>query len=104
MGYVPRPFRARILPLRVAGNAYFLDVVLLSMVFGKIGRGLTPPLEQEFNEEALQPGRKVSVDAQVGQRALSVDVHRLFHPFSSIFIDFSAILIDFHRFQALNGA
>lgn len=40
----------------VAANAYFLDVVLLSMLFGKIGRNLAPPADEAgFNSVQESP-------------------------------------------------
>eukprot|EP00931_Biecheleriopsis_adriatica_P114768 TRINITY_DN90682_c0_g1_i1.p1 TRINITY_DN90682_c0_g1~~TRINITY_DN90682_c0_g1_i1.p1 ORF type:complete len:588 (-),score=134.32 TRINITY_DN90682_c0_g1_i1:78-1841(-) len=38
----------------VAANAYFLDVVLLSMLFGKIGKGLTPPVKAQENQAVAE--------------------------------------------------
>mmetsp|Transcript_99637 Transcript_99637/g.177373 ORF Transcript_99637/g.177373 Transcript_99637/m.177373 type:complete len:602 (+) Transcript_99637:61-1866(+) len=53
----------------VAANAYFLDVVLLGMLFGRIGRGLQPPTNtrelRAHEEAAVEPRPVFSAEAKV---------------------------------------
>lgn len=54
----------------VAGNAYFLDVILLGLMFGKIGQGLQVPAqisEGLTNAEAAEPKPVFSLDGDASQ-------------------------------------
>jgi len=66
------PLSFDVLPINgwdaVAANAYFLDVIMLGMLFGKIGRKLQPPSNQRellaYAEAAVEPRPVFSSDAQ----------------------------------------